>query len=204
MPTGYTSILIDTKDPKKYAEACIRAFGVAIEMRDEPLSKPVSDELEDTSSKYHSERIADANARIETVSNMSDEEASAKAEEEYNQRKASLEESIEEKKSVGALFEKTRSLVETFTPPSSEHEGFKKFMLEQLESSKSDGDASFYVEELENLTQLSPQEWKDKEIQSAERDISYHTEELEKSSQRHTDKNEWLTQLRSSLQHFDR
>ena len=43
MPTGYTSYIQDgdITTGKDFLKLCLRNFGVAINMRDEPLSKPV-------------------------------------------------------------------------------------------------------------------------------------------------------------------
>lgn len=48
MPTGYTAYIKDgdITTGKDFLKLCLRNFGIAINMRDEPLSKPVSTQFE--------------------------------------------------------------------------------------------------------------------------------------------------------------
>ena len=48
MPTGYTAYIKDgdITTGKDFLKLCLRNFGVAIDMRDEPLSKPVPTQFE--------------------------------------------------------------------------------------------------------------------------------------------------------------
>ena len=48
MPTGYTTYIKDgdITTGKDFLKLCLRNFGVAINMRDEPLSKPVPNQFE--------------------------------------------------------------------------------------------------------------------------------------------------------------
>lgn len=48
MPTGYTAYIKDgdITTGKDFLRLCLRNFGVAINMRDEPLSKPVPTQFE--------------------------------------------------------------------------------------------------------------------------------------------------------------
>lgn len=85
--------------------------------------------------------------------------------------------------------------VNTWIPPTSEHDGLKKFMIEQLTSSI-EGDCGM---RLDKPKHQMPVQYKAGLIRDARLNIKYHTEEHRKEVQSDNERNYWLATLRKSL-----
>jgi len=131
MPTGYTACVVDgdvTTFPE-FAMTCARAFGSFIHMRDEGLDVPLR---LPPKPKLDVEALNQRKKELERLEAMTPEEAEAfgmveqaKSDQQKNRWHATRD---LENARLRAMCEK----VETWTPPTPEHENFKKFMLEQL------------------------------------------------------------------------
>jgi hypothetical protein len=84
--------------------------------------------------------------------------------------------------------------VQAWTPPTTEHQALKDFMIEQLTGSMKFDD--FHWEPPHRLTGT---EWLAAEREKAKRDIEYYTQEVAKERERVRSANEWLQQLTGSL-----
>ena len=78
MPTGYTAGIEDGEitTGKDFLKLCTRAFGIAMDVRDEPLSVPTPTKFEPNT--YYKDRFEKAKAELEECRKMSFEEAKAK------------------------------------------------------------------------------------------------------------------------------
>lgn len=70
MPTGYTAYIEDgdITTGKDFLMLCSRAFGVAIDVRDEPLSVPTPTHFEPN--PYYQKRYEDSVKELQVVKNM--------------------------------------------------------------------------------------------------------------------------------------
>ncbi len=198
MPTGYTAKIADGITFKQYALLCARAFGACIELRDNPMDEPIPDEF--NPSDYHSKAIADAEKRLAVVTAMSIAECNMAALNEYEERKRSIVNYMAEHATLKEKYDAMLTAVNAWQQPSSEHEGLKTFMREQIEqSTKYDCSTDYYEKELQELKPLSGDAWKSEEIAKCHKNLAYHTKENQKEIARAKSRTEWVNQLRDSL-----
>lgn len=133
MPTGYTAGIEDGRitTGKDFLKLCTRAFGIAIDLKDEPLSVPTPTEFEPDT--YYKKRLEDEKANFEKFKAMSLEEARAEMIRAYEDRidmyKSMLEGCLKRNKQ----YAKVRAEVEDWNPPTSDHIKLKKFALKQID-----------------------------------------------------------------------
>lgn len=197
MPTGYTSFVADNENFTfpEFAMLCARNFGALIMMRDEPLDAPIPEKFE-PSDYYKKEYYKAKTAYDNFIANPpSDEDL----EKQYNEHvalemerfaTASAEKNIKRGRYNAMLLK-----VLKWQPPTPEHEGLKKFMIDQLHDSI-DFDCSEY----------SPAICDREEYIARNRSGEYLKEELDFYEKRwHDDiertnsRNKWLKELRESL-----
>lgn len=196
MPTGYTSFIedgsIDTA--QDFLMLCARAFGACIEMRDEPLAKPIPTEFKPDT--YYSEWVDMARNKLEKYQAMSIEEAERKCEIEYA---SEIERRTGYKKNAKDLldrYNKILSGIESWEPPTEEHENLKKFAIEQIKMCLPDPE---YYDRQEAPKRKDAQKWLQEEIEFCKQQIENYTNKQEKENARVAENNKWLNELRDSL-----
>lgn len=135
MPTRYTSYIKDGKitSGKEFLKLCTRAFGVAIDLKDESLDVPTPNHFEPHS--YYEKAYKDSLVSREKAYSMTLEEIKEDIISKYNDNKGRAEKILEEYKDEDKKYLKVREEVEKWTPPTPEHENLKKFCLEQIDMS---------------------------------------------------------------------
>ena len=195
MPTGYTADIKNGITFKKFAMNCSRAFGALVMMRDDPADAPIPKSFQP--SRYHKDRLAEAKAELARLQKMPIVTAGLAAEGEYQEserrRLAALNKSRELRDKYAEMLAKVRA----WKPPTTDHEGLKEFMIEQIESSI-DFDCNEKYWNKKSVRQAGA-EWLSAKIEKAKRDIAYHTEEYEKECKRAKERTEWVSALRKSL-----
>ena len=196
MPTGYTAAIKDGIEFKDFVLSCARAFGALILMRDEPSNAEIPEQFEPH--KWNLEKLDEAKAKLIQYRNMPPADAELQAQIEYEKEVDRIEKVILEYNELREKYNTMLALVKAWRPPSHEHTGLKKFMIEQLESSIDfDCDTKYYVD---NPPQkLTATEWLNKKIQGTLRDIDYHSKEWANEVERTESRNKWIEQLRESL-----
>lgn len=195
MPTGYTSDLYEGKPITfpEFAMRCARAMGALIMMRDEPSDAAIPEEFEAHS--YSRDRLEEAQGRLLELKAMVPQDAAQRATTEHQKEVEECSRRLAEKKAVRSRYTGMIDQVQAWTPPTSEHEGLKKFMLEQLENS-----IDFDCGPLSPPGPiLSGEEWLAKQTEKARWDLDYHTDAWEKEQERAKGRTEWVRQLRDSL-----
>ena len=84
-----------------------------------------------------------------------------------------------------------------WTPPTPDHTELKKFMLEQINTSKNSLDYSQRA--LKSAEDQTAIEYFMAELRSAERDVKYYNEHLQKEVERSEERNQWVEDLKASL-----
>jgi len=195
MPTGYTADIYDGKDVSfnDFALKCARAFGACIEQRDDdPNDKPKLIEKNNDDS-YHIERINEAKNWKKPTK--------AEFDVYVKMQTAYYNEKIDNQNKLKASYQKMLDKANAWTPPTKEHEGLKKFMIEQLNSSiEFDCGFEYYQRELNNIKQLTYNQYVKNMRASNKRDIEYHTNELKKDNERTDNRNAWISALYKSLE----
>lgn len=204
MPTGYTAHIEDGEitTGKEFLRLCTRAFGIAIDVKDEPLSTPTPSSFEP--SPFYKESYDRALKKLEEVNKMTFDEAKIQMRADYEKRISDYKHYAERETAMNEKYAKVRKEVEEWIPPTEEHEGLKKFALEQidmcvtkqeyideyLEKSKEKFDGSDeavqnYINDIGDYYQ-----------RDAERSYKSWQEELERTHS----KNEWMTKFLESLE----
>jgi len=204
MPTGYTYGILDgkVKTFAEFAKKCMKAFGACIHMRDDDNDKPyVPDKVGD----YHIKALHEAKMELAKARTTPDN-ILIKKQKSYLERRE--KEIVERIKKIGENQQKLKTMITECTiwkPPTSEHEGLKKFMLEQLTSTlEHDGDDSYYrtklIEVRNSLKNINPEKIRAENIESAKNSVKYHTKQLREEEERVAERNKWVADLLKSLE----
>jgi hypothetical protein len=194
VPTGYTSDLYNGK-PQSFSEFvmnCARAFGALIELRDEP-NAPIPDEFQP--SDYYPKQLAQAQQRLKELKGMSLADAQRASDAAFEAELSRWHERAADRRATRLRYEEMLDQVDAWQAPTSEHEGLKKFMHDQLAES-----IDFDCSRIMPAPVHEPAaEWLARELGRAEHDVEYYTAELEKERQRQAERSRWVRDLRSSL-----
>lgn len=191
MPTGYTEPVTKGATFEEFLWHCVRAMGVAVMQRDEDLSVPVPERYEPHN--WHAEELKKAEARLRELDVMASARAAKEAEREHRRLVMESEKYVKAAQQENERYTKVLVKVRLWKPPTPEHEGLKKFMLEQLEMS---------------MRTLSPwpapkkmtgPEWLAANLQKAREDIAYHQKGHAEEVERTESRNAWLATLRKSV-----
>lgn len=198
MSTGYTASVSDgtVTELPEFAMQCARAFGALVMMRDMPLSAPVPDRFE-ASTSYHDGVLAAARKRLDELDALSADEIAAAATIAQAERERSHESYLADKRIRKGRYEAMIEKVRDWTQPTPDHEPLRDFMIEQVNQSI-DFDCSVgpWSNKPETLT---PAAWLGAEVEKAQRDIAYHEKARAEEIERTESRNKWLADLRASL-----
>lgn len=194
MPTGYTADVMYGKvtELEEYALACARAFGALIDMRDEPKGAEIK-ELEP--SDYHSTAAKSLVVKLSSYWDKSEEEIHAEYEEYYRGAVAAAEESNANNRKALENYQAMLDKVRAWTPPTDDHHGLKRFMIEQLESS-----ISYDSFEYDSPTRMDPIKWHQERIDNCNELIDYHTKNYREEVVRVKERNQWIRDLVNSFE----
>jgi hypothetical protein len=193
--TGYTYNLVDKKQTfPQFALECARAFGALIDMKEEPLGAEIPEQFEP--SDYHATHLAEAQAELARLEAMSPTEAHAFGWALKDETVQECAKDVRERMADDALMLGVLEQAKAWEPPTSEHEGLKRFMIEQITGSLH-GD--YYAIGLEAAKAKPPADYYAEALERARWDVQYHEEAIEKERARVGERNDWLRQLRASL-----
>lgn len=192
MPTGYTYPL-EERDVhlREFALRCSRAMGAMIHMRDEDTDappRPVEPRpyLRDRLRLYRSD-LAEAKtmtlAQAKVLRDV-EEQQRLKEKKTYAERHAVLR----------RRYETLRAEVEAWQPPTKDHEGLKKLMLDQIETCRFDYEGSY-----EPYMPPPAKEWLAQRIKMLEEDVARAEAEIEEEKEHLRRNNEWIDKLYASL-----
>lgn len=194
MPTGYTSNLYDGDQSfEDFVLGCARAFGALVTLRDEPTA-PIPDEFQPSPS--YTDALAKAQERVEWLENAHDQ---ALWREQTDRVKTAIqrrEEYIAEREALRYRYKKMLDRVEGWSPPTEEHIGLRKFMIEQLVQSIQH-DCGSYTPSVPSLRTTAT--YRRDELDKARADAIHYREELSKDRQRASERTAWVRSLRESL-----
>ncbi len=192
MATGYTYKVSEgtMTSLRDFALECVRALGVCITMRDEPMSAPIPQAFEP--SAHYKESLDTAEAELARVKALTPEEVITKAEEYHLQRVGSNMDARGRHYLTKKRYDAMREKVVAWD---CKVEGLKEFMLQQLdESLKWDCFDAVTLDKYYplDLPRQTPEEWHEKTIAAAQRDVDYHAEQYQKEISRTADRNDYL------------
>lgn len=196
MPSGYTAAIADGIDFETFVMRCARGMGALVMMRDDPMDAPIPERFEP--SDYHTRKLEEANAALAKLRAMSCDETEAVAQEAFAAETKANAEAIARNIELRGKYEAMLAQVEAWAPPTHDHDGFKRFMTEQLtESIRFDCNENYYQERQPKLK--TGEQWRSEQIAEALRDVDYNTREHAEEVARTESRNEWLAALRTSL-----
>lgn len=196
MPTGYTSTIEKGISFKEFIMKCAKGMGTCITMRDDPMDKPIPDKFKP--STWHKERIQEAREGLEALDKLSPVKLENKAKQEYMEKDKEKRKRIDEKNDLRIKYKTMLIQVRDWQPPTSDHQGLKDFMIEQINSSINfDCNSSYDMKE--KITLLTGQQWLEKEKARLLRDLTYHVKEDTEEQERTAGRNAWIKALRESL-----
>lgn len=190
MPTGYTEIIETGCTFEEYLWRCVRAFGVALDQRDESLSVPVRDR--EPRESYYVTALAEEKALLAGLRKMNNRQAGEACAAEYRKQLASWENSERERKVRLARYIEMRARVADWEPPIPEHAGLKSFMLAQIDLCLPGEMARPEYEP----KPIESKAWHADRIANAKRRIADFEERVAEEKRRLRDDNRWLAELR--------
>lgn len=197
MPTGYTSEIEKGISFEKFVMRCARAFGALIMMRDEsmdakiPIFKP---------STYCRTALTSVKKRLKNIRNKKVGEmldlSAKEAAKDFKQEKVYHEETIQKYRKLEKQYRKMLDKVFQWQPPTADHEGLKKFMIEQIEDSIR-GDCS--TEHMREPELLTPEKHFGKKLEKIAWDFAYYQKGWAEELERTRGRNKWVKDLVKSL-----
>lgn len=178
-----------------FAMLCARAFGACVMLRDEPLDAPIP---EFQPSDYNAKAKAEAVKKMQDLAVMPDSERIEYGKTRRAEAIASAEEWLAREKAGNERLEKMRKEVSAWQPPTPDHEGLKRFMLEQIDTSVNS--LEYIKDHLRSKKSKTPMDYYRDDFAEAERSIEYHTKGDAEERERTASRNKWVADLRSSLE----
>ena len=198
MPTGLTADIEKGISFNQFVLTCARAMGALISMRDEPMDAPIPTEFKP--SDYYAKAIKKANKELGRYKSMTLEKAAKASATQHNKDLKYYEQSLKRKSSLQKKYEEMLAEVKKWTPPTKEHEEFKKFMIQQIETSI-DYDCNY---KSEKPKKISAKSWLSQRKKFAKRDLQYYTEEYKKEIERCKERTNWVQSLIKSLENSNK
>lgn len=196
MPTGYTAAIQEGCTFNEFLLSCAKAFGACIDMRDEPHDKPIPDAFEPSS--YHLEQQQSEVTELAGLRMLTDEEANKRAEKAYLEEVDFINAQIAKSQEILKKYRVMLVKVGAWNPPSPDHEGLAKFMVEQIQSSIEFDDMTDWYQKKQSV-KLSGFVWKEKKCAELVESIARHAKEYAEECDRIAERNKWVRQLRESL-----
>lgn len=203
MPTGYTQYIENGKitTGKDFLKLCTRAFGVAVDIRDEPLSVPTPTHFEPNS--HYKERYEKALERVNKVSEMTLEEAKVRMKKLYDDQITFCLDYIEDATSLNEKYKKVRNEVEQWVPPTEDHQKLKKFALDQIDMCMIDQDyIDKYIENSKEVFDDSEEavnEFIESSIKAAKSNLDTAYKCWQAAIKRCDEKNEYMRKFLESI-----
>ena len=191
MPSGYTSDIYNGKEVtfKDFALGCARAFGACVMQRDDPADEKPKIMPEES---YHTEELK----------KLKKFKKPTKAQFESYVKKtiADNKEIINKKKALEKAYSEMIEKAAKWTPPTTEHEALKDFMIKQLVESKQwDCGIDHYESELVSLSIMTYEDYIEEKKQRYINNCKYHEEHLIKDIALIKQRNKWIKDLYDSL-----
>jgi hypothetical protein len=195
MPTGYTEIIERKPDLtfEEFALRCARNFGALVMMRDDPLDAPIPARMEPA--PYYAETVARLKRDLADVLLMSEAQCQARADDELREAREGNARREAEARELASRYAAMRSRVSAWQPPTLDHEGLKRFMLEQIDESLPRG--GYVYREPEN--RLTGAEWRQVRADELSRRLERAEASLAEEVERANGRNAWVDALRGSL-----
>lgn len=196
MPTGYTAKLMSEGQTfKEFILGCARAMGACITMREDGPEVEIPKQF--VPSEYHTEALASAKKKLAKLKGMNLHEKITFGTKVKETRLTEYRRYDANNKEENQRLCDMEKLVLRWCPPTSDHVGFKTFMLEQINISKNSTD--YYPDKIKKLAKKSPLRFWEDAVEHEEWNITNSTKELAEERERVNGRNDWINALRESI-----
>lgn len=206
MPTGYTVHIQngDITTGKDFLKLCTRSFGIAMDIRDEPLSVPTPTHFEPDPlyKKLYDKAVEKRNKYIK----MDFYEYKQKMIDDYKNKIQSAKEALDKYISEDEKYTKIVEEIKAWIPPTPEHEDLKKFALNQIFISFNTSIIDYYKEALNEKLDVSDEAvlaYMDDINKDCEKNVVRAYERWQDELKRVEGKNRWMQQFLDSLETMD-
>ena len=203
MPTGYTAGIEDGSitTGKDFLKLCTRAFGIAMELRDEPLSIPTPTKFEPNT--YYKDRVEEAKTELAKWKSVSFEDAKAEMIKSHTNQTKGYRKIAEDIIKKNEQYNKIRAEVIAWIPPTSEHYNLKSFALEQIDKciEKQEWIDEWMRQANEKLddSDEAVEKFVNENIESCIQDVKRAEKNWEEELKRVSSKNDWMEKFLGSL-----
>ena len=185
MPTGYTHKICS--DPSysfaEYFKKCTEQFIPACRDSNDFPSREEAGKW--SSNSYGIEQLKKAESELQAFLALAPEERFEIAAKDIAYKIKYHTDKIVETKAVLARLEHFRTKAYDYQPSSKDLSKFKEFLIQQLETTiQHDGSWKHHEDELAKLTGKKLTTWCAEHVKSLSRDITYYTEDVDKSTER--------------------
>ena len=211
--TGYTYDVAEGKitSGAEFLKLCARAFGACGIFRDESFDTPLEELIKKTWNKdgsykdYYKTHYDKAIDEYNRFASMSNEERKQMYMDELNDRYLRELECLTKMKTERKRFDKVLKEVNSWNPPTSEHESIKNFAIDQIGQVIA-GDSEIEQQEkivrdleFKDFNEEEFQEWKKNKIEHFEWDINYYESHEAKEKSRYDSNYRYLKLFLDSL-----
>ena len=196
MPTGYTAAIQHGISFERFIMDCARAFGACVTLRDEvPGGDAIP--LVFQPNLYHFHAMELLTQELEELQAMSDDDAHLAAADEWELKEQGRKKKLEEEIAMRVAYKAMLVKVEAWTPPTSEHQGLKRFMREQIERGL---DFDCCDEFYRDVTpRIAGPRWRTLRMAEKSESLAYHTKQHQKEVENAARSTEWVRALRESI-----
>ena len=190
--TGYTAQIENGNitTGKDFLKLCTRAFGIAMDMREKPLSVPTPTQFEPD--PYYKQKYDKAVEVRNKWKQMTFDEAKQKIIEKYNTEITQAKKSLENYKLEDEKYKKVRNEIVKWNPPTDEHKALKNFALEQIDLSMNTYIYNYLERDLNKKLENDMNA-------SCEKNVGEAYEQWQKDLKITAEKNTWMRQFLESL-----
>ena len=204
--TGYTEQIENgnVTTGKDFLKLCTRAFGVAMDMIEKPLSVPTPTHFEPN--PYYKEKYDKAVEVRNKYRQMTFEEAKQDIIKKHNAEITQTKKFLEKYKLEDEKYKKVRDEIKEWIPPTPQYEALKNFALDQIDLSMNTYFYNSLEKELNKELDISDDAvWKyiNNMNASCEKNVGEAYEQWQKDLKRTAEKNTWMRQLLESLDNFE-
>lgn len=203
MPTGYTAFIKDgeIKTGKDFLKLCTRAFGIAMEIRDEPLSVPTPNHFEPN--PYYLKNYHKAVAALEEAKKMTIDEARREMQINHDHELERYKKTLREYESINAKYEAIKKEIAEWIPPTEGHVELKNFARNQIDISFEN--TRWYKQEIARLEKEidlgdeAVTAYISERIDFAKEEVERARKAWQKEVKRAEDKNKWIDEFYRSI-----
>lgn len=196
MPSGHTAKIAEGMTFPEFALQCATSF---MRYEDAQGRPTLADDPSVREQHFYADMLLEKKAELKTFEGLSNDEIRAEYEKSVTE---STEYRAKQRKEKNELREKYTAIlaqVDAWVPPSETHRNFKKFMIDQLQSSI-DWDCNTEYDDREDSKPVEPLNvWYRNRVTSMKRDVEHYTEKAAKEHQNIEEQLRWVKDLRDSL-----